>query len=370
MPSDTSLADRALDALGPRVQAFRSAVTTAGEEIRAWASRHQGVRQSHTDVTAAELGPFAAGRIDPGRFATLLVPVEDAPAAAAAVLERAGPVFDDITTSPEVHRASVPPGGDLRNVVKEALDTVGRIFGVSRAVELARTGRWDPDRDAELLAGVPFRRWNRAERRLAPPLVVDVQPEDLLTAGLGEFLDGLVTIVLVVEGPTPPAPLARLVTPGTWVVQTADPADLDAMARSPHPGVALLFDAERPQQARFVHDPDAGATSGARLTIQHLPDHPTVGRGRRAPFWVEELDHLEALAATSAVAAVGGGLGPGAGSGPGNGSRRTGEPRDASSGGDDTTAPPKDPADRLAAWLLAQTELGGLTPDRDGGAAT
>ena len=75
--------------------------------------------------------------------------------------------------------------------------------------------------------------------------MVEVEAEDLLPAGLGEFLDGAVKIVLVVRGHTTPAPLARLITPGTYVVQTADAADLEGLARSRHPGVALVFDEVR-----------------------------------------------------------------------------------------------------------------------------
>ena len=87
------------------------------------------------------------------------------------------------------------------------------MFGASRAVELARSDLFDPDQHNHFLSTLPFRKWNRAGRQLAPPLVVELEAEDLLPAGLGEFLDGVVKIVLVVKGPTTPAPLARLITP-------------------------------------------------------------------------------------------------------------------------------------------------------------
>lgn len=340
MPSDETmgaagdLALRALDALAPRVDAYHSAVATAEEEIRTWVTQRRGASEYRAEQALVELGPFALGRIDAERFATLLLDVEELTPEAEAVMERAEQVLAEFAVGRDFHVVSVPRGGDLRDAVKDALDHVGQVFGASRAVELARGGLFDPEQHNVFLSQLPFRKWNRAERQLAPPLVVEVVAEDLLPAGLGEFLDGAVKIVLVVEGPTPPAPLARLITPGTYVVQTTEPADLAALARSPHPGVGLLFDAERAEQARFVHDPDAGDAPWRRLTVGHLPAQPTVGRGRRAPTWLEELAHLEALARRPAAAAVEG-LAP--------------EAPDAEAS----------PADQLAAWLLARTDLSG-----------
>jgi hypothetical protein len=214
-------------------------------------------------------------------------------------------------------------------------------------VELARSGRFDPDEHGRLLGPLPFRAWNRFERELAPPVVVEVEPDDLLVAGLGEFLDGLVKLVLVVRGATAPAPLARLVTPGTYVVQTADPAEVHGLAEAPHPGVALLFDEEREDQARFVHDPGAGVAPWQRLRIAHLPARPGVGRGRTRPLWSEELEHLETMAREPA-----GGVAPPTGSSDASLGRAMAAP----ASGEAASAEPTS-ADRLAAWLLSQTDL-------------
>ena len=341
MPSDTlnpgagELAQKALAALEPRVDAFHSAVATAEEEIRSFVSNRRGASDHRAERTLAELGPFAMGRIDPEKFATLLLDSEELSDAQTDVLERADQILADFAVGRDFHHVTVAPGGDLRDAVKGALDRVGQVFGASRAVELARAGLYDADQHGHFLQGLPFRKWNRAERQLAPPLVVDVEADDLLPGGLGEFLDGLVKIVLVVKGLVTAAPLARLITPGTYVVQTAKPEDLAGLARSPHPGVALLFDEERPEHARFIHDPDTGSAPWQRLTVSHLPERPEVGRGRRAPTWLEELTHLEAMARKPAMAAAAG-----------NGA-------EAPLPGGDAT-----PADQLAAFLLSQVDLG------------
>jgi hypothetical protein len=342
MPSDTKmvvtsdLALKALEALGPRVEAFHSAVATAEEEVRSFVAHGRGVAEHRSEQALAELGPFAAGRIDPEKFAALLANADDLTPEAEGVMDRAEHILAEFAMGTDFHLVAVPKGGDLRDVVKEALNHVGQVFGASRAVELARSGLFDPGQHNLFLSALPFRKWNREERHMAPPLVVEIEAEDLLPAGLGEFLDGVVKVVLVVKGPTTPAPLARLITPGTYVVQTADPADLAGLARSAHPGVALLFDAVRAEQARFVHDPDAGSAPWRRLTVSHMPEQPSVGRGRRAPTWLEELIHLQALAKKPA-----GGLDLGV--------------PEAESPAEEVK-----PADQLAAWLLSQTDLGGV----------
>jgi hypothetical protein len=192
--------------------------------------------------------------------------------------------------------------------------------------------------------------------------VVRVRGEDCLPAGLGEFLDGSVVLVLVVEGPATPAPLSRLVTPGTFVLQTADPDELGRIAETGHPAVALLFDDDREGQAYFVHDPEAGDAPWQRLSVTRMPSDADVGRGRRAPVWLEEVQHLRALVeaprSTAAEAAAGsagagqGGAGPtapdgGPAPGGGSGAQQAGGP----------PAAPVEPVDRLAALLLARAGL-------------
>jgi len=321
----------ALEALRSRVESFRSATAVAQEEIRTFAAQSRGVNEFRADEALMELGPFATGRIDPERFGTLLGNADALTPETLEILGQAEAVLKEFSAGDDLYHVELEPGGDLRDAVKDALEEVGRVFGAARAVELARSGRFDPDEHMSLLGSLPFRKWNRAERQMAPPLVVELGAEDLFPVGLGEFLDGAVKIVLIVQGHTTPAPLARLITPGTFVMQTAAAAELEALAASRHPGVGLLFDEERAEQARFVHDPDQGDAPWKRLRVEHMPEQADVGRGRRAPAWLEELTHLQTLAKAplSLVGVT-----------PEEGSVEKEESK---------------PVDQLAAWLLSQT---------------
>lgn len=208
-----------------------------------------------------------------------------------------------------------------------------------RVVASARDGRSggpDPDEFAE---GLPVRAWGRSERRMAPPLVVEVAGADLVPGGLAEFLDGGLEIVLVVGDPAPPAPLAGLVRPGIFVVQTTDPQELAPAASYDGPSVSALMP---DGAARFVHDPRAGGTYAERLTVSEVPDPE--GLAPVGPITVfrqrQDLEHLTALgvggpgarAEAAAPAAATDGAGPAA-------------------GGDSA-------ADHLAGWLLQQAGIG------------
>ena len=106
-----------------------------------------------------------------------------------------------------------------------------------------------------------------------------------------------------------------------------------------------------------------------RITVSRMPTDADIGRGRRAPVWLEELHHLRSLAEAPA------GVGPSA--------TAAAPPVSSSEGDDPAGVPPRptvqggttvapggggtgessgateeaDPVDRLAAWLLAHTDL-------------
>jgi hypothetical protein len=102
----------------------------------------------------------------------------------------------------------------------------------------------------------------------APPIVAVVNGADLHAAELSELLDGTQHIVLVVEGSCPPAALVRLITPGTFVLQTTDARGLDRFRDFRGPAIAALVD---DQAACFAHDPARGSALWQRLEIWQQP---------------------------------------------------------------------------------------------------
>lgn len=338
MPSDDRIRI-ALEALtGPRND-FRSAVASADEEVRAYRLQRDGAHDPAAALTR-ELGQFALGRIDAGRLGGLLAVAEAPDPLADRLMDVAHDVFAEVMDSgADAFHVKVPTGGDLRDTVRDALANLGRAFGVAHAVERARSHRYDPDQDHGLLHAYPFHRWSGRERRLAPPLAVSVDGADLRAGGLTEFVDGGLKIILVVEGVAAPAPLARLIAPDAFVAQTSDAAVLPVLAAQGGPGVVAFF-APDAGAVGFVHDPAAGERTWERL---HLAEGLDALRARladvkakgRSPGAASELRHLLELA---------------------------GPPAQAPSGVGETPEGPAaaDPADRLAAWLLARTDLKGL----------
>lgn len=348
MPSDAvpaaDRAVRALEALAGPKEAFRSAVADAVDTVTALLDRRSSAPEARATRAAAELGAFASGRIDAQAFAGLLATDEALDPAAAAALEAARETLREVAARGDAaFRIEVGSGADLRDAVEEAFAELGRVFVAGRAIEAVVERRPVPPAagpgrtDVEGRSGVlPFRAWTAAERGLAPPLVVEVDGTDVAAGGLAEFLDGAVKIVLVIRGASPPAPLARLVSPSVAVVQASDPDGLGLLARTGGPAVAALVDEGA---ARFLHDPAAGPTAAERLAVEFAPEpkpRPRLG-GASSFQQAEELRLLATLASPPAGELL-----------------EAGEPEAAS------PAPPALPADRLAAWLLSRADLSGI----------
>ncbi|MCB9896409.1 MAG: hypothetical protein H6825_00260 [Planctomycetes bacterium] len=329
MPSD-DVDVRILRRLRRSTDRFRSALALAAEQVRGMLGPLPDASEVAPD--ARPLGRFAAGRIDPSAFARLVTraPRDDAPDQDLLLA-----AFHTITSLLERGDAAqvvrVDRGADLRDAVGRALTDLGRAFAAARLVAPSTK---PAERDPSLLQALPFARWNAAERELAPPLVVHVDGADLQADGLAEFLDGSLLVVLLVREAAPPAALVRLVTPGTYVLQSDAEDDLDAFARHTGPGIAAIVPGEC---ARFVHDPRGGAGLGDRLVLRHLPDAPprTALGARSARQQAEELLQLAVLAQEPPAAL-------------------------AAAGAHGTSA---DPIDVLASWLLGRAGLGKLEVD-------
>ena len=330
MPSDDRTA-RVLQLLAPARAPFHDAVVGAVDELRGYIEKHRPSADARAGIEAG-LGQFAQGRLDATRFAALfggngrlspeeLVRLETA-------LET---LRESVQHGDELYRITVQRGVDLRDSVRGALAARGRVFAAARGAERIRSGRGIGG-DAEP-GGFAFRHWNRAERQIAPPLVIEVEGGDVVAAGLAEYLEGRARLVLLVKGPAPAAPLARLIAPHVFVQQTPSSDALAAFASFDGPAIAALMPAGA---AEFTYDPAAGARLAQRLQVRALPaEEPrqaigavSVAQQQADLQWLRMLKELASAAAApgSPVAAP-------------------------------AAAPA--PADLLAAWLLTQTDLTG-----------
>jgi hypothetical protein len=363
MPSDTHI-QQALDALAAPRESFRSAVAMAVDQVGAFIAAHRAPANGRAERTAHELGPFAASRLDASRFATFFGESGTLDPLALARIEHAYEKLSQIAgLGDDLYVARVAPGANLRTQVAHTLAEIGRVFGAARTIEMARLGRYPAEAHESYISSFAFRKWNRAERQIAPPIVVDVEGADLQVGGLTEFLDGTQKIVLVVCGAAPSAPLVRLITPGVFVMQSTDEADLKQLTTVAGPAIFALM----PEgAARFVHTP-GDAPVWERLSVQFVPEQePRTAVGSFGVFQqLEELKQLRALAGpptpqpspsnsegrgstpVSAEAEVAVLPSPSIGGGAGGG------------GLERRAAPAADPADKLAAWLLSQTDLSG-----------
>jgi len=327
MPSDDRVR-LALEALAGPARGFRSTLARTADEVGQLLRAHTASKDNTSARLAAELGPFARDRISVERFASVFPAAPGVNGGAAELVRRAHATLTGLLErGDDLFRVSLDGKSTLRDAVAARLADLGRAYGAARVARDAQA-QLPPDRHAPALEQFPFARWNRAERRLAPPLVVEARGADLLAAGLAEFLDGHVKLVLVVSGETSPAPLARLIAPGSYVQQAGAAADLAGFAAWDGPGIAALV----PETCgRFVHDPRAGRTAPERLRIEHLPEAPRKGiDGISVEQQADELALLRSLAQPTGAPA--GGLAAGG-------------------------AAPASPTDQLSAWLLAHTDL-------------
>jgi hypothetical protein len=323
MPFD-ELKRRALEALEPQRQAFHSAVATAVDEVQALLDSQRPRKNGKGERVAAELGAFAAGRINVERFASVFADQETLAPDAVSGIEAALHTFMETLAEEEaLYTVKLPAGGDLRTVVRDALARAGMAFGAGRAAENLRTGATP----APYEEGFAPERWNRAEREIAPPLVVELEGADLRPAGLADYLEGRQRIVLLVRKPAPPAALARLVVPGVLVAQSPSEDVLAELKGWDGPAIVAVVPET---DAAFSYRPESTGTG--TLQVHRLPEGPvrpvgtlSVARQTGELALLRMLDGAGAARVAAAAAP------------------------DAS--------PEADPADLLAAWLLRQATI-------------
>ncbi len=340
MPSDPR-SETALRALAGPIEQYRSAVVSTVEEVRGYLSRHRPSGESGDRRAAASLGEFAAGRIDIDRFTKLLSDARPDDPERLRKVEKAFDILRVIASGgDDLFQVNLKPGGRLRDAVARRWGEIGRAFAAARVAGMATAGRLNSNSAEKLLEPLGFESWNDAERNLAPPLVIELDGADLHAAELAEFLDGNVKIALVVRGEMSPAPLARLITPSTFVLQTVDETGLDRFAATEGPAIAALV----PQgAARFIHDPARGKEPWSRIELLHVPEEAPKRRigGMSARQQREELEQLRSLA-----------KGPAAAAEPAIAGAEAAAPLPAAAG--------DDPVNKLAAWLLSQADLSDL----------
>jgi len=330
MPSDERIT-QALESLAAAKEGFSSSVAMSAEEVRGILEREQGVDENPEVKLAHELGPFAAGRIDLDRLASFVSANSKLDQEKRDQIQKAFEALMGLKKAgDELFTASVEVDGYLRGAITKALGRAGTAFGAARSVEWALHDIAPPEGVEDALDAFPPNLWNRAEKGCAPPLVVEVEGQDLKAASLGDLLEGSQKIVLVVNGAAAPAPLVRLITPDVTVIQTDDPLELAALSATPGPGIAALM----PEgAAKFVHAP-GGATLNERLDVIFLPEkEPRKAIGSISAFQQgEELRQLAALSASIQIQAAPEGEAVAAGA-------------------------EMDEAGQLAAWLIHQAKI-------------
>ncbi|CAN5618374.1 hypothetical protein BH23GEM9_BH23GEM9_33900 [soil metagenome] len=327
---------RALAALLRSRNAFHSAIVASIDELGTFLMEQRAPIEQRAAQEATRLGVFGADRLDVGRFSLIVGATDLLEPARLDQLEHALRVLKSFAAQgDDLYRIVMRRGADLRDTIRDALSARGRAFNTAHQIEILRTGRAGLHVELEY-GSLDFRHWTRAERNLAPPLVVEANGADVQVSGLAEYMDGAQKIVLIIDGATAPAPLSRLIAPHTFVMQTTDPNALDRLGAFDGPGIAAVV----PDGcAVFAHDPSGGGTLAQRLIVEHLPqpvNRGVAGGSARQQAeeiaWLGELARLASLAASPVLAA---GLG---------------------------ARPPADvaevaPADQLAAWLLHQADL-------------
>ncbi len=322
MPSEERK-ELALQAIRPRIDVFQSALTVTINQVQALLV---GAGESSEDQSAA-LGKFAQGKVDFGRFASFTRRSAHIEPETAGPVRTAHEVLKSLLAQgDDLFILETKPGEALAEQVGARLAHIGRAFAAARVVDLAKSGAYKEDKHAITLSGFPYAQWNSSERALAPGMLIEVPGEDFTPSAIVPLLDANMKIVFNVLGDAPAAALSRVISPGVFVQQEIADANLDAFAA--YKGIAVA--AYLPETAvSFVHDPSAGTTvydHFVSLTFPKEVRKRAIG-GISPAQQAEDYALLESLAVPPELQG------------------------DAAS----------DPAGKLSAWLLSQTNLSDLS---------
>ena len=314
---------RALDAVRSRIDQFHSALIVTSDQVR---SLLAGTSNTKADQNEA-LGFFAKGKMNLERFSTFAPKAPRIEADAEAPVKAAQAVLKSLLSEgDDLFVIKTQAGRGLGHQLSVRLAHIGRAFAAARVVDLAKNGAYKEDKHAATLERFPYALWNSSERALAPALVVEVLGDDFKPSAIVPLLDTNMKVIFVVNADAPAAALSRVISPRVFVQQETGDGNLDAFAAFDGIAVAAFL----PETAvNFVHDPSAGSTTYERFVSVTFPKEV-----RKRPIGgispaqqAEDYSLLESLSVPPEIAG------------------------EAAS----------DPAGKLSAWLLSQTDLSGLS---------
>ncbi len=322
MPSEERKAI-ALDAVRPRIKQFHAALTITAEQVRGLLSASNNTEADQNE----SLGYFAKGKVNMERFASFAPKAQRIETDAEAPIRAAQEVLKSLLAEgDDLFYVKGVEGRGLGHQLSVRLAHIGRAFAAARIVDLAKNGAYKEDKHASTLERFPYAVWNSSERALAPALVVEVSGEDFKPSAIVPLLDTNMKVVFLVRGDAPAAALSRVISPRVFVQQETGNAALEAFRG--YEGIAVA--AFLPDTAvSFIHDPSAGSTTYERFVSITFPNEVrkrAIG-GISPAQQAEDYTLLESLSVPPEIAG------------------------EAAS----------DPAGKLSAWLLNQTNLSDLS---------
>jgi hypothetical protein len=322
MPSEERKAI-ALDAVRPRIEQFHAALTITAEQVRGLLSASNSTEADQNE----SLGYFAKGKVNMERFASFAPKAKRIETDAEAPIRAAQEVLKSLLAEgDDLFYVKGVEGRGLGHQLSVRLAHIGRAFAAARIVDLAKNGAYKEDKHAATLERFPYAVWNSSERALAPALVVEVSGEDFKPSAIVPLLDMNMKVVFLVKGDAPAAALSRVISPRVFVQQETGNAELEAFRA--YEGIAVA--AFLPDTAvSFIHDPSAGSTTYERFISITFPNEVrkrAIG-GISPAQQAEDYTLLESLSVPPEIAG------------------------EAAS----------DPAGKLSAWLLNQTNLSDLS---------